>query len=106
MHISWVENLHIYFILVLQYLLYRDVNAAAEEYLVKGHGGASSGSSVKANPKQIESLFNKYKDPQTGNMEGDGIAEFYDNLGVDAASDPVTLLISFYMGAKTMGFYS
>ena len=73
---------------------------------MKGLGGGSSGSSVKANPKQIESLFNKYKDPQTGNMEGDGIAEFYDNLGVDAASDPVTLLISFYMGAKTMGFYS
>ena len=32
-------------------------------------------------------------------MEGEGIATFYDNLGVDAASDPVTLVISYYMQA-------
>lgn len=39
-------------------------------------------------------------------MEGDGIALFYNHLGVDAASDPVTLLISYYMSAQTMGFYT
>lgn len=39
-------------------------------------------------------------------MEGEGIALFYDHLGVDAASDPVTLVISYYMGAKTMGVYA
>ena len=39
-------------------------------------------------------------------MEGDGIANFYEHLGVDASSDPVTLVISYYMGAQTMGVYT
>lgn len=39
-------------------------------------------------------------------MEGEGVANFYEHLGVDAAADPVTLVISYYMGAQTMGVYT
>lgn len=39
-------------------------------------------------------------------MEGEGIAAFYELLGIDAATDTVTLLISFYMNASTMGIYT
>lgn len=39
-------------------------------------------------------------------MEGEGIAAFYEHLGVDAATDTVTLVISYYMNAETMGVYT
>jgi len=38
-------------------------------------------------------------------MEGEGIAKFYEDLGINAESDTVALLISSYMGAKQMGVY-
>ncbi len=82
----------------------RDINAAVEEYFAKGYGEKASVS--KANPKALEQLFNKYKDPKTNNIEGEGVAAFYEDLGVDAGSDLVSLLLSQYMGAQTMGVYT
>ena len=82
----------------------RDINAAVEEYFSKGHGEKASVS--KANPKALEQMFSKYKDPKTNNIEGDGVAAFYGDLGVDAGSDLVSLLLSQYMGAQTMGVYT
>jgi hypothetical protein len=38
-------------------------------------------------------------------MEGEGIQKFFEDLGVDPM-DPVTLLVSRYMKAETMGFYT
>ncbi len=63
--------------------MFRDVNSAAEEYFVKGY--AEKAQIVKSNPKAIEGLFARYKDAQTGNMEAEGIAKFYEDLGIDAA---------------------
>ncbi|CDW86113.1 UNKNOWN [Stylonychia lemnae] len=83
---------------------FRDVNSAAEEYFVKGYGEKASVG--KGNPKIIESLFSKYKEAGSGKMEGDGITLFFEHLGVNVASDPVVFLISYYMDAKTMGFYT
>ncbi len=82
---------------------HRDINAAAEEYFSGGH--AEKASSSKANPKALEELFNKYKDNQTNQMEGEGIAKFYEDVGIDAQQDTVALLISYYMAAKQMGIY-
>lgn len=39
-------------------------------------------------------------------MEVEGITQFFTDLGVDAQSDIITLLLSYYMGATTMGTYS
>ncbi len=75
----------------------RDLNTAVEEYYVKGYGEKAS--VVKVNTKGLESMFNKYKDAKSGNIEAEGVASFYTDLGVDAASDTITLLISQYMGA-------
>ena len=75
----------------------RDINSAVEDYYSKGYGEKASVS--KANPKALEQLFNKYKDSKTNNIEGDGVAAFYGDLGVDAGSDLITLLLSQYMGA-------
>jgi DCN1-like protein 1/2 len=38
-------------------------------------------------------------------MEGDGIEKFFNDLGVDTM-DIVTLMLSKYMEAKTMGTYT
>ena len=38
-------------------------------------------------------------------MEDDGIEQFYKDLGVNAESDVIVLLVSKYMGAKQMGEY-
>lgn len=35
----------------------------------------------------------------------EGMAKFFNDIGVDAAS-PLTFLISKYMEAKTLGFYT
>ena len=35
----------------------------------------------------------------------EGVGKFFTDIGVDPM-DPVTLLISKYMGAETMGFYT
>lgn len=78
------------------------MNSAAEEFFAKGYGQTGP----KISQANIISLFNRYKDPQTNQMEGDGIANFFDQLGVDASSDPVALVISYYMGAQSMGTYS
>jgi hypothetical protein len=81
------------------------VNAAAEEYFVKGYADKSGGSSSsstgggKPSSKALEGLFGRYRDAKSGQMEGEGIAAFYQDLGVDAAQDTVTLFISQYMGA-------
>ena len=39
-------------------------------------------------------------------MEGEGIAAFFGDIGVDAGSDIITFLVSQYMGASTMGVYT
>ena len=36
----------------------------------------------------------------------EGITSFYEDLGVDAETDSVTLVISYHMEAETMGTYS
>lgn len=82
---------------------FRDVNNAVEEYFAKGYGEKAV--ITKANPGKIQQTFNLYKDASTGRIEGEGIQKFFAHVGVDPM-DPVTLLISMYMQAKTMGFYT
>lgn len=53
---------------------YRDLNSSVEEFFAKGYGQTGP----KVNQANIISLFNRYKDPQTNQMEGDGIANFFD----------------------------
>ena len=52
----------------------------------------------------IDSVFNKYAKGEREITE-EGINEFFQDLGIDAM-DPVTLVISFNMGASVMGEYS
>ena len=40
-----------------------------------------------------------------GEIDMDGLIKFYEELGVDAASDPVAIVISYHMGAEKMGEY-
>ena len=51
-------------------------------------------------------MFDKYKDGSTGNIEIEGLQKFYEDLGVNAGSDIVTMLISCKMNAKAMGAYT
>jgi Ca2+-binding EF-hand superfamily protein len=63
----------------------------------------SSGSSNAAN---LQKTFDRYKDASTGNIEFEGVRRFYDDLGVDAASDNITIMISSKMKADNMGVYT
>lgn len=49
-------------------------------------------------------LFSQYAKGEIEISE-EGVQEFFSDLGVDAM-DPVTLVVSYYMGAKNMGEYS
>jgi hypothetical protein len=42
-----------------------------EDYYAKGYGDKAP--VTKSNPKALEQLFNKYKDPSTNNIEGEGV---------------------------------
>jgi DCN1-like protein 1/2 len=87
---------------------FRDVNAAVDEYYNKGYGQEASTSSKKsavANPKKVEALFVNYMDQSSKRMEADGIERFFNDLGVDPM-DLVTLQLSKYMQAETMGVYT
>lgn len=75
-----------------------------EEYFSKGLGGASETSSV--NTSKIQQAFDKYKDAATGNIEIEGLQRFFEDLGVNAATDLVTMLISQRMNAANMGVYT
>ncbi len=85
----------------------RDINNAVEEYYTKGYGteaaSAGSGSFTQAKAQQT---FDRYKDAGTGNIEIDGLQKFFEDLGVNAATDIVTMLISMKMGAANMGIYT
>ncbi len=52
---------------------------------------------------KVQQTFDKYKDGSTGNIEIEGLQKFFDDLGVNAASDTVTFLISYKMNAQSMG---
>lgn len=73
-------------------------------YYAGGHGEKAQ--VVKTDPKTLEKTFAKYKDAGSGKIEVEGIMKFYSELGVDAQADTITLLISYYMGAQTMGEYT
>jgi DCN1-like protein 1/2 len=86
-------------------LTYRDVNNAVEEYFSKGYGESAKVTKGGATTANLQKSFNLYKDASSGRIEGEGIQKFFADLGVDPM-DPVTLLISMYMKASTMGFYT
>ena len=79
------------------------------QYYDKGYGekyapkSLFSKASGAVSDKNIESLFKKFANGQI--MDDEGIEKFYNSIGVQA-TDPVTLLISYAMEAKTGGEYS
>ena len=80
------------------------MNAAALEYFDRGYGGRAE--VAKPSSKNIETIFSKYRDSATDKIEVEGLSQFYQDLGINPATDTVSLLISYYMGAKTMGVYT
>ncbi len=59
-------------------------------------------SSIK--PAVLEKIYKKYRDKDEDLVMAAGIAKLCEDLGVDP-SDPITLVISRYMGAAVMGEY-
>jgi len=55
--------------------------------------------------KKTEDLFNKYKEPKEEYIGMEGVQQFFNDLNVEAL-DPVTLVISYYFKAVTMGMYT
>jgi len=60
-------------------------------------------SSIK--PAVLEKIYKVYKDADEDLIMAEGIGQFCADLGVDP-SDPITLVISRYMGANVMGAYT
>ena len=73
-------------------------NGYADKYMPKG-------GSIILNEKSIAELFNKYSSDGGKTMDSDAIMGFYNDLKVDL-EDPVTLLISYKMGAEKQGEYT
>ena len=83
--------------------MYRDINGAVEEYFSRGYGQKAP-QKQKVNAKAIQQIFMRYIDKESKNMEAEGIQKFFMDLGIDPM-DVLTLLISQYMQAETMGVY-
>jgi hypothetical protein len=52
------------------------------------------------NEKNIQHFFNQFKEDNVPIIE-EKIADFFEAIGVNDIADPVTLLISYKMGAKS-----
>ena len=77
-----------------------------EEYFLKGYGEkAVPAKQDKANTQKLQQIFNAYKDGASGRIEVEGMEKFFNDIGIDASS-PLSLVLSKYMGAQTMGFYT
>jgi len=55
--------------------------------------------------KKIEDLFDKYREGKEDKIGLAGVEKFFGDLGVDIM-DPVTLVISYYFKAQTMGQFT
>lgn len=71
----------------------RDINSAVEEYYSKGLGGASDSFGGSTNTAKVQQAFDRYKDA-SGNIEIDGLQRFFEDLGINAGTDIITMLIS------------
>jgi DCN1-like protein 1/2 len=63
----------------------------------------------KANPisgKKVDAWFDSLKDAASGDIELDGIIQFFEQLGVDAEADIVVLILGMAMHAQRMLHYS
>ena len=60
---------------------------------------------AKVNAYKITQLFNSYKSEQDL-MEDDGIERFCSDLGVNAETDLIVLMVAKYMEAKQMGEFT
>ena len=85
------------------YQLSRDVNNAVEEFFLKGFSGqaASGGSSISQS--QAQQVFDRYKDKGTGNIEIEGLQQFFEDLGINGGTDIITMYISYKMNEANMG---
>ena len=78
----------------------RDLNQAIEDYF-SNHAAsmeAKKGSSSKADPKKCVELFERFAS-KGGVMNQDGIEAFFNELGVDAQTDIVAILVAQYCEA-------
>lgn len=76
-----------------------NLERAIEHVFAEGMGY----SSIK--PEAIQKIYKKYKDSQEDLIMAEGIGNFCEDLKIDP-SDPITLVISKYMGAQVMGEYT
>ena len=89
----------------------RDVNAAIDhvfdQNLLAGSaaGARGGGAYNEANAQQIFNGFKTKDENGQDIMDQDGIESFMQQIGVDAATDIVAIVISKYMGAEYMGEY-
>lgn len=64
---------------------------------MKGLGGSDygyGGGASSVNTAKVQQAFDKYKDASSGNIEIEGLQRFFEDLGVNAGTDIVTMLIS------------
>lgn len=65
------------------------------------NSGANPGPVPATNARQVDELFQRYRDSVEGIIMADGVARFCDDLQVDP-QDVVTLVLSWHMRAATM----
>ena len=83
-----------------------NVNNAMELWFSGDYSSRAQGqpqaAAAAVSENTIKQLFDKFKEDEN-NIYDDGISAFFGELGVNAESDIVALLISMYMKAQNMG---
>ena len=82
-----------------------DVNRAMDDWYNRNMDSKYPLPKSKTNEKNIQAFFNQFKEDNVPIIE-DKIGDFFEAIGVSDLEDPITLLISYRMGAKSQGKFT
>ena len=73
---------------------------------MKGYGDkAPTKQTSQVSSQKLQQIFSQYKDGGSGKIEVEGLEKFFGDLGLDPSS-PLSIVLSKYMKASTMGEYT
>ncbi|OMJ84174.1 hypothetical protein SteCoe_14725 [Stentor coeruleus] len=81
-----------------------NLEGAIEYFFSQEAQPSSSSSQQPTKADLLDGLYNKYKSPNSIDIEAEGIQSFCQDLGIDPL-DPVTLVFAYYCKAEVMGVF-
>lgn len=81
------------------------LDQAVDTFFTEGHSYSSKSPASSVDPKKLDALFRKYKEPEEEVVRADGIQALCNDLNVTPL-DPVTLVLSYHCRAAQMGVFT